>query len=1117
MTGIPVLAAPAIDPGSARIEMTLPEGLTLDAIVAAALPGASAADLDHARVTLVTPRGAAPIPRHHWHAVRPRPGVQVVIRLVPGRGLLRSLLSIVVSIAAVALGAMFGPGLGAMLGMTGAAATSVGTALVGLGVTMIGQLLINALIPPVKPDTERRNTYSISGWQNRMDPGGAVPVPLGQIRYAPPFAARTWTEIVGDWQYLHAGFVVGEGPVEISDLRIGETPITDYDEVEVEIRQGLPDDAPLSLMPRQILEEAIGAELTRPLPRDDLGVVIPGAPAEESPVVRTTGGDASAVSVILAFPSGLVHFDSKGRKRSHTVRIRIDQRLVTEESWTAVETLTITAAKAEAFYRQHGWTFPTRGRWQIRLTMLTDETESTSTSQRVAWAALQTIRPEYILAYPRPLALIALRIKATHQLNGSLDNISAMVRRVCPDWDAVSGTWITRATSNPASLYRYVLQSPSNPKRVPDEEIDLALLADWHEWCEARRLTYDRVLEESGTALRDVLAEIAAAGRATPRHDGRRWGVVIDRPSDLIVDHISPRNSWGFKLRRAYTELPHALIVPFRDAGNDFKPAERVVHRPGYVGEITLTEELQLPGLTDPETVWREGYRRFLETIHRPDTMEVTQEGLLRVLTRGDTAALSQDVLRHTERAARVRSVTARLIELDDVVKMNAGETYAIRFRVFEPRESWEAPDTIGTSHVRIVTGAPGETDILTVTGAGPMPARGEVVHFGPAASIDRLVMISGIERTTDECAILRAVAAAPEIDAMVAVAVPPPWSSRVGAELETDTTPPGAPRFAAIVSGLDAGAEGRIAFQIVPASGGIPAASYEVNHRPAAGGAWTSVILPAASGGGEIDGYAQGDHVQLRARAASDAGVVSTWSATIAVEIGAGDVPLPVALEEDAVTITPLLGALLIQFATGDDSAIAQVQIYRSTSATLDRDTDAAGPPLAVAALQSYSTALGDTTRAQLLVNGGFDTGTGWTAGTGWTVAGGVAVSAPGSAGLLSQAISLTAGRAYRLAYRITGRTDGALTPQLGGGGTVSGTAQTGNAAHHDRLVAAAGNTTLRFSASADFDGALDDAVLYVETAACLAQGTHYIWIEPQNSDGIPGPLTGPIPIMIV
>lgn len=85
MTGIPVLAAPAIDPGTARIEMIMPVGMTVADIVAAALPGASHSELVQARVALVSEHGSSVIMPAHWKSVRPRPGVRVVIRIVPGK------------------------------------------------------------------------------------------------------------------------------------------------------------------------------------------------------------------------------------------------------------------------------------------------------------------------------------------------------------------------------------------------------------------------------------------------------------------------------------------------------------------------------------------------------------------------------------------------------------------------------------------------------------------------------------------------------------------------------------------------------------------------------------------------------------------------------------------------------------------------------------------------------------------------------------------------------------------------------------------------------------------------------------------------------------------------
>ncbi|WP_444464237.1 host specificity factor TipJ family phage tail protein [Rhodobacter capsulatus] len=1132
---IHVLAAPQFDPGRGRITLDVPHGLTVAEIVARALPLATEADLCRTRVALVTDAGSQIVPRDLWHLARPRPGVRVVIRVTPGKGALRSILSIVVSIAAVALTGWLFPGFAVGSWQWGLAVA---------GFSIVGQLLVNALIPPVKPDSEAKNTYSITGWRNRLEPGAAVPVVLGTMRYAPPFAATPYTEIVGDQQYVRAVFCLGEGEVAIDGMRLGETSLSEYDEVETEIRYGVAGELPLSLYPRQVVEEQIGVELTRPYPRDDAGNILQveeeyearrrvwagedgwtwetytdirmvNAPTTATPVVRTTGPDASGASIVLAWPGGLFKYDDDGKRQPHAVAIQIEQRLIEAEEWQPVIRLDVITTKAESFFRQHSWSFPSRGRWQVRLTMLQDEATDSKISQRTTWAALQTIRPEYPLAYPRPLALVALRIKATHQISGSIDNFNCLVSRITRDWDAATGSWVRRVSENPAAALIEVLSHPSNPKAVADSGLDLDLLADWAEWCAAEGLTYNAVLEDQGTTLRDVLTEIAAAGRATPRHDGIRWGVVIDRPlvNTLIVDHINPRNSWGFKWSRAYRNPPHAFVVKFKDAGNDYKETERVVRWPGYDGEITLTEQLSLPGKVHAAEVWREARRRQLETIYRPDTYEVTQDGAVRTATRGDAIALSHDVLSRVQVAARVKSVQGALVEIDDVVSMTAGETYACRFRVFETAE-----DTVGVSVVRTVRTAPGETQILTLTGVGPMPLVGDLVHFGPAAVESYTQIVTRIEATQDMCAIVRTVDAAPQIDTILAATEIPAWSPRVGAEIDDNLLQPSAPRFVSVTSGLAAtGVANRVAYAIEPGSGVVPTASFVIAHRLIGAATWTEVAIPAANGGGNLDSYAVGQHVEIRAWGISATGIAGPWSATIAIIVGAGDADLPAALDDASISITSLLGGALIQFATGEDAATARVQVYRSTTNLLDRETDAVGAPIVVVPQQSYATTLGDTTRTNLISGGAMSSAAAWTPGPGWAIAAGAATHTAGDAGDLSQPMSAASGKYYRIGYQVSGRSAGSVQARLLGGSDRPGTAVSANGPARDRIQAATGNDTFALRASADFDGAIDDVAVYLETTACLSAGTHHVWIEPQTADGVPGPISGPYTLEIV
>lgn len=149
------------------------------------------------------------------------------------------------------------------------------------------------------------------------------------------------------------------------------------------------------------------------------------------------------------------------------------------------------------------------------------------------------------------------------------------------------------------------------------------------------------------------------------------------------------------------------------------------------------------------------------------------------------------------------------------------------------------------------------------------------------------------------------------------------------------------------------------------------------------------------------------------------------------------------------------------------------------------------------------------------MLANPGLDGTANWQLGPGWTVSGGAAAHAVGSAGALRQALPLVSGAWYRLAWSAAALSAGSIQPALAGSADRPGTARTASGRWTDRLQAS-GTTAVEWRATAAADGLVDNVVLYPETATCLAQGTHYIWLEPLNADGLPGPVAGPITVIV-
>ncbi len=341
------------------------------------------------------------IPQDQWPHVHPKAGTQLTIRFVPmGGGGGKNPLRTVLSLATLAISPMISATLTSALGVTAQTSflgMSVGR-LIGTGINLVSRLALNALAPPARSrfsGNKDSATLFLQGARNQISPFGRVPKVLGKHRFVPPLGAPAYTETIGDEQYLRMLFVWGYGPLDISDLKIGETPLADFTGVEIETRQGYDTDTPITLYSNSVLQ-------------NDLQILLKNSAGY---ITRTSDMDADEISVDVTFPRGLFLLGSGSSKKTATVDIEIQYSPAGTNTWTTAETLSVTAKQATALRKSARISVPT-GQYDVRLKRLTADTTNENLFDEVVWTALRSVR------YTRPIhmpgiAMTALRIKAT--------------------------------------------------------------------------------------------------------------------------------------------------------------------------------------------------------------------------------------------------------------------------------------------------------------------------------------------------------------------------------------------------------------------------------------------------------------------------------------------------------------------------------------------------------------------------------------------------------------------------------------------------------------------------------------------------------------------------------
>ncbi|MFF0919088.1 host specificity factor TipJ family phage tail protein [Rhizobium leguminosarum] len=670
--------------------------------------------------------------------MRVKPGVSVTIVKVPGKGALKAIAGLVIALVA----AVAAPWLaGALFGLTaGTTAFSVATGLIGAGISLAGSMALNALFPVAKPASLPNTTtlYSIGGAQNQAAQYGAIPEIFGTHRISPPYAAGAYTELVGDDQYLRMLFVVGYGPISVSDLKIGETEISKFEDVQYEVIEDHTV-TPVTLY-------------TKPVFQEDVSVVLDAATGW---VQRTTADNIDQISVDASAPNGVYRYkSSNGQRVNYTVTIDAQYKLTSSSTWLSLGTFDLTSNSPQAIRRTLSVSVP-RGKYDVRLSKSSPDYEGKdNVSETVYWTAVRGRRNEPVISFSKPLTVIAMRIRATGQLNGAVNTLNCIASPKIRAWNGT--TWSSgQITRNPADHFRQVLQGNGNARPVDGASIDLDSLQDWHAYCGAKGFTFDLVATDQKSVY-DRLTEIAAAGRGAVSFRDGRWGVVWDVADSPIVQHFSPRNSANFSSVRAYVDMPHGFRVGFINRENGYLNDERVVYDDGYTeANATKFEGLDFPGVTDKDLVWKHGRYHIAQLRLQRETYSLDTDFENLVCTRGDRVRVNHDVVLWGAGSARVRSVSAAPegVVLDDLLSMQAGKTYSMRFR---------RPD--GSSLLRTVTGVDGEFRSFVFSDTGDLPSAGDLALFGENGFESVVLRVKSILARQDLSARLELVDDAPAI-----------------------------------------------------------------------------------------------------------------------------------------------------------------------------------------------------------------------------------------------------------------------------------------------------------------------------------------------------------------
>ena len=403
-------------------------------------------EFDHPTICL---RNGSPVLRGRWDDTFIAEKDLVVFVPLPqgggggGKNPLRTILMLAVMVAAPYLG-------GLIAGAIGVTST-IGISLITAGVALVGTTLVNVLLPPPKPAAPSFGkgvpspspTYSLQAQGNRARLTQPIPVVYGRHRVYPDLAATPWAEYDGNEQYLHQLHCIGQGEHEVEQIRIEDTPIASFEEIETEL---VAPGAAVALFETDVVTapEIAGQELIGVNDRET------GEDGWIGPFTANPAGtDATGIGIDVVMPRGLYYANDDGSFSNRTVEWEVEARAVDDDGaatgeWIAVASESVTAAENTPQRKSYRYTV-TAGRYEVKVRRTNDKSGDARAGHVIHWGGLKAFledAPEF-----GGVTLLAVRMRATDNLSQrSARMINCIVTRKLPVWDPEAGWSEPRAT-----------------------------------------------------------------------------------------------------------------------------------------------------------------------------------------------------------------------------------------------------------------------------------------------------------------------------------------------------------------------------------------------------------------------------------------------------------------------------------------------------------------------------------------------------------------------------------------------------------------------------------------------------------------------------------------------